>query len=621
MASTTSEDRTLFPEPGVIGGAQRGSAGLVSLFFLGVCAAVGIADSFVPIASPKLAGNEKREFEELAARAKITDGTRMQLIEKNMRITSRVRSLTATRYAFTLFDVFGEVNDTILLGPTKWMFSKVRLVQVEGTDEELAAPSISVVAATSRRMENRGVRWVTMPIPRKSVVAQDLLPKGIDPRPGVEDAVIEGLKRHGVEVVDLREILSELPRGEAYQPWDTHWAMSARVAAVLATLKAIGIPTGGPFHSTLTRVPDAPTACDLLYSAGITASRYLPEWIDPPKQMGLEFSDRSEALGPPRMRPETMPRLALVGSSFSTDLKQGMLFEHYLGEPVWNGSVNGVQLIENLTRFLAESRPLGLPSVLVYEFPVHHSLLLDATQRAKSLRASYTDVFVHEDTGPLSLFATLESAKAVLVDDGKPTGRWQIPSGKIATTGDGIVSVRITRPKASVESPDLVLNSRSFRMPIKFAADQRTMVAPIIGIDRGGETFGVGFGASSSAVDIDFVTDLDLETSLSLLSSIETDPEGRIVLRSDAPAVVTRGAGLVIRFTDAPRSPELVRITIRGTERSLAFEMTIDHGAVSALGISGLLGDKVDSVVIEGIESTTRLRVTSASLHRQLRAK
>ncbi len=111
-------------------------------------------------------------------------------------------------------------------------------------DERIAA-TVSLLAAMNAELEKRHIRFVVAAPPNSSTVYQDDLPYWAqnNGRRTEYDAYLQGLRAHGVRVVDLRPAMTEARKdGAAYYRHDTHWAPRGALAAYDAIIAADGHP-------------------------------------------------------------------------------------------------------------------------------------------------------------------------------------------------------------------------------------------------------------------------------------------------------------------------------------------------------------------------------------------
>lgn len=100
---------------------------------------------------------------------------------------------------------------------------------------------IEMVALFARILEQAGVRFVFSPVPESGTLYPELFDAQEPGRaqPSFLDRLLEGVRRQGVEVVDLREVYRADPWPYLFQPDDTHWNPRATKLAAAAWAEAL----------------------------------------------------------------------------------------------------------------------------------------------------------------------------------------------------------------------------------------------------------------------------------------------------------------------------------------------------------------------------------------------
>ncbi len=617
-ANDKQVDRSLFPDVETAKAQSKLARGVtlsVTLLFLVTCLAIGVIDAAMPIEPQKLAGHEKKKFEERHATAKISDGSFMKVLETDMKRSSRIRSLSAFRFAYLLFRVFGELGDMAVAGPNDWVFLRATLGNRPGTDLEIVLPSTTLLAAAARRFENRGVHWLSTPIPRKGVVAPQELPSGWDPRSGIEQAVVAELQRHGVEVIDLLPAMTSIPAEEAYQPWDTHWAHGGRFVTAQAIAKHLEVPAFEP-TTQIVRLPNTPTQADSLRTAGLYSGRTPPSYLEIPTQLGVQVSGAVQLAA----QPKDMVDFAVVGTSFSHSPLQTQLFEHFLGERVWNGSKPGLQIAENLGRFLSKTREMGLPKHIIHEFPVHLVLQLGRPGKTNHLRPTMVAMFLKEPAGPQHVVRALDEMNLTQAKGKKRKATWFLPSGRLVSSGDGILGVRLRRTNLVEEPPLIYIRNDNFSIRVQWGADQATTIAPVLEYGRTGSRTLISTEDRDYEVQIEFVTDLNLDEPVATALDHYQEDKQATVASFPENTIIPQFGGLVMQLGGSGSKAQDARIEVTAGSRILSFEVSACPQATILLNIGGLEGEPLESVRLITSPSMPSLPLEHIALHFQQRS-
>ena len=338
-------------------------------FFLLLIVATGLVDTLAPVAAPKLFGDERRLDARMRRDTRWHDGSRARLVEHELRLTSRVRRVAGSYYAYALYRFLGEAQGRLWVGSDHWLFIPARASMPPRDHRALARHSAALLAAADRRLATLGIRLVLLPVPRKSVVYQEYLPPRIDPWPLLDDVVTSQLLSRGVETVDLLEAFrahrESRPEEHLYFQADSHWTDRAQLIAARETCRTVGllVPAKERTSRLVSRGLQAAPSDQLRY-IGLHVPQPVLDRLGLAEVESIDVVDRREGAGP-----ASTGRFTLAGTSFSKPRKLADYLEHFCGRPFLNAARPGVNPVEGLTSLLTRQ---PLPELLVFEIPNHN---------------------------------------------------------------------------------------------------------------------------------------------------------------------------------------------------------------------------------------------------------
>jgi len=490
---------------------RRGVARWVVAFFLVVLTVTGLVDTLLPVPAPRLLGAERQEEERLRRSARFGDGTLARLVERDLRLRSRVRRTLGSYYALALFYFLDEAQGHVVVGHDGWLFLPGRTLLPRRDDRAVAATSAALLAAVERRLAAFGVRLIVVPVPRKSVLYADFLPRGIDPRADLDEELVRALERRGVTTVDLlglfRRHRERHPEELLYFQSDSHWTDAAQVLAAEEICRTAGILV--PERERLGRLVSlgpAPQERDHLEYIGL----FLPE-----RALDVLGLPRVERFGVERdgkiltdhENPPTMPAVAITGTSFTARRELPLLLEHFAAQPVWNAADVAAWPLATVARLLGE-HPASLPEILVLELPGHHAIGLQPLQEVEPLLAGHpppADV-------PRLVLRRMNTRAQPGRKEGFENARElaRLPAGRLVHSADGIAALRLRgRVQGSRAWLTIVSGDNALRIP--WPKDLRELVVPLTAAAPSGEAVSVfllGHGALTLE-SADAVADFD----------------------------------------------------------------------------------------------------------------
>lgn len=351
-------------------------ARFVTLFFLVVLVGTLTVDTLWPAPMPELIGRERADYEIQVREAKWSDGSRVRLLEQDLRLTSRVRRTVGPPIAFWLYRNAGVVKPVALLGKDGWLFHSGR-AQSRFTRPNAPVQAAMAMAALQRAVAFEGVSTLAMPIPRKSVVEDVHLPPGFDARPELDERLIAEFRRRGVDAVNLlgvyrndQRFLAEQgePRQDLYAMTDTHWSPRAEYLAARAVARRSGrIKPPAERLGRLISFEPGPMGRDMIAYSGMELTPAVVEFLEQHRVQGWRVVD---AEGEPLMIPRAPARapVAVLGTSFIARRNFANFLGHFIGEPVHNGGKLGGDTAQEFGRLLEAGHR---PELAVLEVPNH----------------------------------------------------------------------------------------------------------------------------------------------------------------------------------------------------------------------------------------------------------
>ncbi|MEE9394515.1 MAG: hypothetical protein V3W41_18630 [Planctomycetota bacterium] len=349
-------------------GLWKKSLAIFTLGFFGLCTAgAGLVDTLSSLPARKLIGDEAQQEQGKDRSAHFRDGSLAKRFEQGLRKKSRVRSWVLPVYAWNMFRFFDEGNQTIIAGKDGWIFLKDRVYVPPGYDDRIDK-AIAPIAELNRKLKARGTTLVIMLVPRRSVVRGDRLPSGWDPHPEIEAKVMSVLAKHNIKATDLLPLFRSKVDDPLFHMVDSHWNDRAKVMASEAACRELGLvlPESERPNRLLVEYR-CPAPGDLLGALGIAAggTPIVPDSYDRIRP----FDERRRRLRK-QPNPESMPRIALTGTSYSYNTWITEYLYHFSGCRVHRASQPAVGATVPLRDFV-KARKGDWPEFLVWEIPVY----------------------------------------------------------------------------------------------------------------------------------------------------------------------------------------------------------------------------------------------------------
>jgi len=632
-AGTRSQGLVSVPERACLSRLGSWVAGLALLSSLVVLVGTTMIDLVWPLPLPALAGGEKVADERLRAAANVRDGSWARLLERDLRLRSRVRAATGGWYSTVLFRYLCEGNEQVTVGERPWLYLTDR---IEPPRDALSrASSLGWIAATlaavERRLRALGIEEVLLPVPRKAALYPEGLPRNLHPDPAFDRDLMEELRKRGVDFVDLGEAFREHVGESLYFPYETHWTPLAE--KLTAELAARRCGRWIPEEERTTRIrPLGPgrhhPSSDLLQMLGVTL-----EEEELPSICGEELStfvvvDRET--GKPVKRipcgPTVKGRIVVCGTSFTVNRDLPYFLSHYLGAPVANAAAAGAAGLQTLRDLLRARTPEERPELVFQELPVFQTFRI---ARNAEVPTEVGELFC-ENPPPSVLF--LRSGADYRSSSGPDSaGRlgsdWRtlatIPAGRVAHSGTGVVSLRL-RSRHPGPQARLRITTDTFSADLDWKAGTKELVFPLLHWRAGSPAVTVavrgGAGSSFELSELDLVSEVKSEGSVALAldpAGAAPTPGGTWQQLLTAPAgceLPARGALVLRRSGERVEGVSAVILECAGG-RTFAQQLDpLTPGSLIVLDPSGLAGETLERVRLRGFGAPPSTFVDSAEL-------
>lgn len=364
------ESLVLVPEDVAAPTSRRLLAWTLVVAFLTLSAGTGIYDRVSPEVPRPPAGREKIREDALRAAAHWSDGSRAALIERDIKLTSHVRAAVTPYYTVALLKLLHEADPDVVVGRENWIYLRGRAIPPrELSDEGMTENGAATLAAIQRRLGQMGIQMLAVPVPRKEVIAGEFMPDTIDVREQIEPMFIAALTRRGVRNVDLLPVFKAMKPNDVYYKYGSHWTQSAEVAAAEVVAKGLGMwreePERRSVIKKLTGTVIETDMIDFLGARGATDNSFTDDGRSPVYLIAPAHRDQS------LLPPASQDRVAVVGTSFTSQRRFPTFIQHFIGRPVMNAGEGGMDSIEAMRDLIQRRRNGILPDVMVVEMPEH----------------------------------------------------------------------------------------------------------------------------------------------------------------------------------------------------------------------------------------------------------
>lgn len=619
VSKRRADDGLILIDDGWGGGALHMVVGISVLIVTGVIVfGTGLVDTIAPLKRPKLLGTELEEDQAQRASASLWDGSLARLFERDYDLTSRVRKRASDPYAQFLLEHLHETSGSVLMGFDGWLFTTRRMDFPDDDPSIGTRRAAEIMRAIERRLGSHGARFVVIPVPRKCVIESDRLPFGVDPQAELDRDMVQVLRKHGVETVDIPSAFHAWQGRDLYRAIDTHWTTDGmRLAAEVTAqytglLAAPGERFGELSESDENRVH---RYGDLMQRLGLKLDHEHRHHYDRGPWMVQAGGGRDAALLA-ELKANRRQAWILVGTSYSTDTFAAFV-SHYVGRPVVERAIAANMTYQSLLDALKRPpfAPVGhgamaLPPVIFAEIPNYQLLLSQRKPEAWAYPPGMDELIALVPPAealeiPLAT-SLLELARATALpwQLDVPKVLFELESGQLARSADGIVEVRLDVELS--EGPGWVgLISGRFADRVQIPSGRTQLVLPLLG--DGQLTSGVrmtiegpeGCGATIHELRL-CSNSSEVPLGKGRVLPMPSGGDGAQEIHFAAPVIIDRYDGLLFDRTGTASAQEVVVQCYRGAE-PVGEAWSIEElaaGAPVVLSLTEIIGSEVDRVVV-----------------------
>lgn len=601
-----------------IGARPRGVQWLAAAAVLAsavVLLGTGITEAFFAPEKPRLIGDEKDAMEQAEANARFRDGSLARMVETDFRLRGRVRQYVAPFWAALMFKLRDVPARSVIIGDDDFLFVRDR-VELDYANRE-GGPSVlaALCGSIGRALAAHGSELIVVPLPRKAVACRAYLHPGVDVAPEFDRQVIQTMRDHGLNVVDLtgpwEDAGADQSEEPLYIPHDSHWSRA-------------GVQSFA--HELARQVPDLPrdtaeigtaegwvraTLANLSH-VGLRLGHPAYAWVSPRNEKALLLTPpgRETAINKGKERAEIL----LAGSSFSNGFFAQAVLASTLQTPVASSSLRGRPPLDSTHKGVARFKPTDLPAFVITEFPVHQAAALGPGTDG-SVRSCYAIANLLGDSQrttvlPSTSFPARRSYKAT---PNRPAAAF--PAGTLLSSGDGALSLRLS-VKSAAETQWRVVSS-GMNLRIKVPAGEHARTIPFVeglAANAGFRLIPMNAAAAASEFVLDVTTDADLTSATTLR---------KVAGHGGTPTFAGQGElqshdALVLRWTGELKGEMVVRASGTqpgGSAFSRAWSFNTTRGARIAVFSLGVVeGWKLEEVAVEGGGDAMRCDLAPLSL-------
>ena len=615
-------DRVVASSPRILATRSRRVVAVLTMIWVGLLV-VGsmLVDLFAPLPAPELFGAEAQREAAKREDASFGDGTLADLIEEDWRKVSRVRRNVLTLYVPFLYRSLGEVRPHLVAGTEGFLFLKNRLGVGKDRDAGLGR-SAGWLSALSRAFRRVGRRLVVAPVPRKAVVMESRLPRGVDPRSGFDEAVVPTLRAARVDTVDLLAAMRSHEGSVVFGEANSHWSPVGTFVAARAVAEALVGQAGVKDVEVREVTGDRTHTLAAVLGLESAAKRWLPR----SEEVVMALVDPGQARVVTQPPDEVSPVL-LAGTSFSrnaigTSTTFVTALSAYLGQTVWNAAGAGQSPTRSLARALQATSAGSLPPTIVLEVPNHFlvrsaNLIADIAQALAEIPVPDLPVLRDgaSDSDRFSIPSFSRSRSLVqggTVEFGNQPLLLRVPWEQFVFPQDGTV-VAVLRGRVVSGRLSVVVGYGEDALRMIWDADRNVIALPLAGHGFGRQldvsvTRGAGSPAATLELEsIELHADLDLDGPLLPSRPRQDTDRGweQVSTMGQVTIVDDDCIGVVLPGTDAQQGPlEVLGRLDDGVLVPLFGPASVRHDATLLVPVRAEPGRSLESVVVRGEGST-----------------
>ena len=330
-------------------------------------------DASAPRPRPPVIGEEKARVDAERAAARIVDGSRLRILERDLHDRSNLAHWAMPTYTMALAKAFKTLGARVYVGDDGFLFIKKRVRTAKGVGPERADLAMDRFARLAEALGSRGTKLVLVFVPRKAeILARHLPDDEFEIHAELTDRFLERGRKQGVLAVDPRPELLSLG-SRAYHRTDTHWTDEGCLAAAEKCAAVAGLRVDPSNRPSVTRavgreglVGDITRTAGLLRPDGSGCTWLIENaevWRVVDRTTGELWT--AEGGGGPAS-------LVLAGTSYCAPPRRfGEYLEGATRTKVESFVFAGLGAVEPLRRAAQAFGKQGYPKVLVWEVPLY----------------------------------------------------------------------------------------------------------------------------------------------------------------------------------------------------------------------------------------------------------
>lgn len=566
-SSDSSAEGLILPLCSALGGSHRVTALLCTAVFLVATAGSGALDLWRPAPVPILKGREARDDAERRENAHVLDGSLMAVIDDDLNMRSNLAHHVVPWYTAAMVALLEEGTANMTVGQAGWLFDLARLAPGEVDIDRALYLNVNSIAALVRHLAVCGIEVSVLPIPRKSVIARERLPRGWDPEEKVDRRLIDALLERGVPTADLFSAWSDREPEEVYYQLDTHWTRLGQILAAEELCRAAGILSEPELRSS--RIEDEtmmqPRIGQLL-TMGVPLEHPARQSFFPLEDTPRRrLTDREGNKISPYQVSSADGNWVAVGTSFTGGDNLVHYLSHFADRSFRNEGRLGESPLPQMEHVLLEKRAHRRPDRIVLEYPVYKLWL--GNQLSQSARLDTPLLRIINELRPLESSLVI-SGSAFEIEEVTPgMTRALLGEAFLSSRGDGVVFLRVEgRFKRGLSK--LTVFYGDTRAIYRLGQNTGDITVPLIlGRSGAGElTIQVEDG-DLEKVEIRSYHDLDAIVRFTPSPDVEDGKENLREFESSEPSRIRASDAVMLRFEDGINLP---------AEASVAIELVPD---------------------------------------------
>lgn len=554
-SSDSSAEGLIQPLCTGLGGFRRVTAFLCTAVFLAVTAGSGALDLWRPAPVPILKGREARDDAERRENAHVLDGSLMTVIDGDLNMRSNLAHHLVPWYTATMVSVLDEGTANMTVGKSGWLFDLARLAPGGVDIDHALFLNANSIAALVRHLAVCGIEVSVLPIPRKSVIAREWLPRGWDPAEEVDRRFIDTLLERGVPTADLFYAWSNREPEEVYYRLDTHWTRLGQILAAEELCRAAGILSEPePRSSRIDDVTMMQPRIGQLLTMGVPlehpARRSFFPLEDTPRR---RLTDRDGNKISPHQVSSADGNWVAVGTSFTGGDNLVHYLSHFADRSFRNEGRLGESPLPQMERVLLEERSHRRPDRVVLEYPVYK--LWIGNQLSRSARLDAPLVRIINEMKPHGSSLLIPGSAFNIGEEAPGMTRATLEESLLSSRGDGVAFLRVKGRFNRGRSKITVFHGDT-RAIHRFDRNMEEVTIPLIlGRSGTGELILKVADGDLEELEIRSYHDLEAIVRFTPPSDAEGSTDTLLELEPAQPLRIEASDAVILRFEDVMSMP------------------------------------------------------------------